>query len=128
MPLQDEIRQIADMQSNLRADQTDLEARLNARIDALQAEVNKITPKPTAVSKYSFLQLLLSAGGMTQENFALAADDPQLKMFWLLFDVCVEVDRQETATVDGLQAMEGLGYLPEGGAQAVLDAWPEVSA
>ena len=111
MTLQDDIKAIAKRQE-----------ALESEISAIKAEIETLKPSPTAISRYRLLQLLL-ANGATPEGLAAATQDEQLAPFWLMFNSCQEVDKEEQATVDGLAALEALEYLPEGGAEDVLEAW-----
>lgn len=82
-------------------------------------------PVPVPQTKLGFLRLCQSLGGMTPQVAVDARNDPALAYLWLVLELAETVERDDPGTVEGLDAMEGLGYLPNGAA-AVLGGWPMV--
>ena len=78
---------------------------------------------PQSLTRLEFIRLCQSAGGMTPEMTVAAYNDSNLKYMWLMFEIATGVERDDADTQGGLDALETLGYLPNG-AQAVIDAWP----
>ena len=78
---------------------------------------------PQSLTKLAFIRLCQTAGGMTPEMTVAAYNDVNLQYMWLMFDIATGVERDDTDTRDGLDALEALGYLPNG-AQEVIDVWP----
>ena len=78
---------------------------------------------PQSLTKLAFIRLCQSAGGMTPEMTVAAYNDANLQYMWLMFEIATGVERDDTDTQGGLDALAALGYLPNG-AEAVIDAWP----
>ena len=78
---------------------------------------------PQSLTRLAFIRLCQTAGGMTPEMTVAAYNDVNLQYMWLMFEIATGVERDDTDTQGGLDALAALGYLPNG-AQAVIDAWP----
>lgn len=81
------------------------------------------TPQP--LTRVQFVRLCMSAGGMTQQMLVDSKADPQLAALWMIMDMATHLEKDDPEIAPGLTALETLGYLPNG-ADAVLNAWPEV--
>lgn len=69
------------------------------------------------------IKLLVSAGGMTQEQAVACSTDADLAYFWLLLSVTPFTNKDNEDLPTALTALSMKGYLPNG-PQAVFDAWP----
>ena len=88
-------------------------------------------PEPEPViyrnlSRVEFLDHIQTEGGVTDADLVSAHDDANLRVFWIKFDRAMTINRDDSKTVSGLEALASLGYLDAAGRQAVLDNWPTV--
>jgi hypothetical protein len=88
-----------------------------------EPEVPEVVTRYRELTPMELMDLCATAGGMTNELFAQAWQNPQLVTFVGSLQLAKGVERGHPRTEAGLMALEALGYLPDG-AQAVLDAWP----
>lgn len=82
-------------------------------------------PAPRELSRMEFVNLVQTAGGMSDEQLVAAHGDTNLAAMWLKLQLAAAVDRDDPNTAAGLGGLEALGYLPNGAA-AVIEAWPVV--
>jgi hypothetical protein len=87
-------------------------------------EVPAATQLPLPLTKFQFIGLVQSAGGMTDDMLAEAADNVLFRAFWIKFQMVTQVEKTDPVTAASLQALEEAGYLPNGSAP-VLNAWPK---
>jgi len=81
-------------------------------------------PEYLPLSKLELIRLLVSEGGATQTQVIQAKQDANLEYFWLMFDIAGDFDREDQELIDGINALEALGYISS--AQTVLDKWPTI--
>ena len=80
-------------------------------------------PVPQPLDEAALIDLCQSAGGMTDAQLVAAFNDANLAAFWIKLRAASTILPTDQRTIAGLDAVETLGYLPEGAA-AVLAAWP----
>lgn len=81
---------------------------------------------PIRLSKTKFVKHVQNAGGMTDSMLVSCKEDQNLKPLWIKLELADEVHKNDPDTIAGLQALDQLGYLPNG-FQVVLDNWPTVA-
>ncbi len=80
---------------------------------------------PTTLSHLEFIELVQSAGGMTDAQLVAAHNDASLAALWIKFDHApASIEKTHPLVTPGLDALAAAGYVPNG-RDAVLDAWPE---
>ena len=89
--------------------------------DTWEAVEIAMTPKP--LDEAALIDLCQSAGGMTDAMLVSVYSDPQLAAFIIKIKAARQILPTDARTVQGLGALEALGYLPDG-AEAVIAAWP----
>jgi len=82
-----------------------------------------VAASPTPLDEAALIDLCQSAGGMTDAQLVSVYTDPQLAAFIIKIKAARQILPTDARTVQGLGALEALGYLPDG-ADAVLAAWP----
>lgn len=89
-------------------------------------DVPPAAPVPATIDALALLDLLQSAGGMTDAQLVAARDDPALAAFWIKLQLARAILPDDARTAEGLAALQTLGYLPAG-VPAVLAAWPTIA-
>jgi len=82
-----------------------------------------IDPVPQALDPLGLIDLMQTAGGLTDAALVSARDDPAMAPFWIRLQLAREILPTDPRTQAGLAALAAAGYLPSGTA-AVLSAWP----
>jgi hypothetical protein len=101
----------------------------NAKDNGDGTYTNPVAPlipaRLASLSKLEFMELVQSAGGMTDAQLVAAHNNAALAALWIKFDRAPEqIHKDHPLVAPGLAALAALGYIPNG-AQALLDAWPE---
>lgn len=78
------------------------------------------------IGKQEFIALCQKVGGLDDAALVQAYEDPNMKPMWIKMEMAGYVSPRDPSTLEGLQALEALGYISEGTAQAILDAWPKL--
>lgn len=76
------------------------------------------------LSQLELIRLIRATCEILPDRIMQAKADTNLTYFWMVFDLAGNLKRTDSDLIEGIQTFELLGYLPEGGAQTVLDAWP----
>jgi hypothetical protein len=83
----------------------------------------EVAPIPKPLDELGLIQLCQEAGGMTEAMLVEVYESVQLKAFVIKVRASRSILPSDERTLQGLGALEALGYLPNGAA-AVLAAWP----
>lgn len=83
----------------------------------------KTLKNPAPLSKTQFVKLCQRAGGTSDTMLVQARADEQLSAMWIKIELADRVEKADPDLQEGLQALEALGYLPNG-ADAVMSSWP----
>jgi hypothetical protein len=80
---------------------------------------------PKNITPLQAIGLCQSAGGMTDALLVAADGNANLAAAWIKFRFAQEVERDNALTLEFLDALHALGYMPNG-KDAVIAAWPTV--
>lgn len=88
-------------------------------------------PAPVAMQSFplplrpvAFIQLVQTAGGMSDSQLVACYEDPNFKAMWIKFNAADTLDRDDPRVQAGLTGLDQAGYIPNHKA-AVLAAWPK---
>lgn len=81
-------------------------------------------PAPTSLTEADFIQLVQTAGGMSDAQLVACRSDANFAAMWIKFGAAPKVDRDDPRIRAGLAGLETAHYINAGGAAAVTAAWP----
>jgi len=89
-----------------------------------ESEIPDAPLSPATLTKLEFVTLCQTAGGMTDDMLVAAEGNSALAALWIKLGMATSVERDNSLTGAGLDALAQLSYLPNG-KDAVLAAWPQ---
>lgn len=79
-------------------------------------------PKQLTKTKLQFIRHIKEHGGISDADLLAFIENNNFKLFWKLFDIAKDLNVQDPSLLEALNAIDGLGYLPNG-VQPIIDNW-----